>query len=103
MQPLRIRVSRIIDYELIVSLVGIDAETDKPVTLHIDHRPFSFWEAWHEAGLPQPIEYAADRLTLCLEISPADGSNGAELIELDRPASAEASKEEPQPAGEIDR
>lgn len=102
MQPLRIRISRIIDYELIVSLVGVDTETEAPVTVHIDHRPSSFWEAWREAGLLQPIEYAADRLTLVLHMTPADGGNAAELIELARLAPA-AAADEPHSVGEIDR
>jgi hypothetical protein len=39
MQPLRIRIDRIVDFGTIVSLVGIDIETAKPVTIHVDHRP----------------------------------------------------------------
>ena len=50
-----------------------DTEADQPVTIHVDHRPFAlFWEAWREAGFPQPIEYAADRLMLHLDMLPDD-------------------------------
>ena len=82
MKPLRIRISRIIDHGTIVSLVGVDSETDKPVTVHVDHRPFaSFWEAWREAGFPQPIEYAADRLLLHLDMLPDGDADEVRLTE----------------------
>jgi len=71
MQPLRIRVERVIDFGTIVSLVGVDSETQQRVTVHVDHRPFeAFWQAWREAGFSQPIEYHADRLTLRLDMVP---------------------------------
>jgi hypothetical protein len=58
MKPLRIRIDRIVDFGTIVSLVGMDTSTDLPVTIHVDHRPFAaFWNAWWQAGLPQPVEY----------------------------------------------
>jgi hypothetical protein len=41
MQPMRMRVDRVIDFGTIVSLVGIDLETARPVTVHVDHRPFA--------------------------------------------------------------
>jgi len=67
MKPFRFRVNRLIDFGTIVSMVGIDADTGKPVTVHVDHRPFAeFRSDWCQAGLPQPIEYDADRLSLCL-------------------------------------
>ena len=71
MKPLRIHIQRIVDFGTIVSLIGVDIDVDQPITIHVDHRPFaSFWEAWREAGFPQPIEYVADRLTLHLEMLP---------------------------------
>jgi hypothetical protein len=99
--PLTIRINRIIDYGTIVSLVGVDSETDKPVTLHIDHRPFaSFWEAWREAGFPQPIEYAADRLLLYLDMLPDEDADEVQLVEC---ASADAANtNEPLPVREIE-
>jgi hypothetical protein len=82
MKPIRIHVQRIFDYGTIVSLVGVDTETDQPVAIHVDHRPLaSFWEAWGEAGLPQPIEYAADRLMLHLDLLPDEGADEVRLIE----------------------
>ena len=92
MKPLRIRIDRIVDFGTIVSLVGIDAETAKPVTIHVDHRPFAaFWEAWREAGFPQPIEYEADRLMLHLDMLPADDADEVQLVELDSPSVPPAS------------
>ena len=41
MQPLRIRIDRIIDFGTVVSLVGVDTKTAMPVTIHVDHRPFA--------------------------------------------------------------
>ena len=71
MDPIRIRVSRIIDFGTIVSIVGDDITSKRPVTIHVDHRPFqSFWETWKSAGQPQPIEFDADRLTLNLDLEP---------------------------------
>jgi hypothetical protein len=84
MQPLRIRIDRIVDFGTVVSLVGIDTETAMPVTIHVDHRPFAaFWKAWWEAGLPQPVEYAADRLLLHLDMMPADDTEQVRLDECD--------------------
>ena len=78
MQPLRIRVERVIDFGTIVSLVGVDTDNQQRVTVHIDHRPFeAFWQAWREAGFSQPIEYDADGLTLSLEMMPDDDSQAA--------------------------
>jgi hypothetical protein len=84
MQPLRIRIDRIVDFGTVVSLVGIDIETALPVTIHVDHRPFAaFWQAWREAGFPQPIEYQADRLMLHLDMLPVDGAEEVRLVESD--------------------
>jgi hypothetical protein len=89
MKPLRIRINRIIDHGTIVSLVGVDSETDKPVTVHVDHRPFaSFWEAWREAGFPQPIEYEADRLMLHLDMLPDEDAQDVRLVECTGPDAA---------------
>jgi len=84
MKPLRIRINRIVDFGTVVSLVGIDTGTAMPVAIHVDHRPFAaFWKAWWEAGLPQPVEYAADRLMLHLDMLPADDADEVRLIESD--------------------
>ena len=72
MKPFRIRVDRVIDFGAIMSLIGIDAETKRAVTVHVDYRPFDVvWAAWQNVGSKQPIEYAADGLTLDLGL-PAD-------------------------------
>ena len=100
MKPLRIRINRIIDYGTIVSLVGVDSETAKPVTVHVDHRPFaSFWEAWREAGFPQPIEYEADRLLLHLDMLPDGDADEVQLIEC--PSDAANTNDRP-PVREIE-
>ena len=82
MQSLRIRIDRIVDFGTVVSLVGVDTSTDLPVTIHVDHRPFAaFWNAWWQAGFPQPVEYDADRLMLSLDMLPADDADEVQLIE----------------------
>ncbi len=96
MQPLRIRVDRIVDFGTVVSLVGVDTETAMAVTIHVDHRPFaSFWEAWREAGFPQPIEYAADRLTLHLHMLPDEDADELRLVECGGPDTANADNDRP--------
>jgi hypothetical protein len=83
MQPLRIRIDRIVDFGTVVSLVGIDTETAMAVTIHVDHRPFaSFWQVARDAGSPPPIEYEADRLMLHLDMLPAGNAKGLQLAEI---------------------
>ena len=87
MKPMRIRIDRIVDFGAVVSLVGIDAETTKPVAIHIDHRPFVvFRRALQQAGLTPSTEYAASQLMLHFDFLPADGAGSASLSESDRPA-----------------
>jgi hypothetical protein len=103
MKPLRIRIDRIVDFGTVVSLVGIDTETAMPVTIHVDHRPFAaFWQAWWEAGLPQPIEYDADRLMLHLDMMPADEADEVQLIERDT-SGATTSSDDRQSVQELDQ
>jgi hypothetical protein len=79
MQPLLLRIERIVDFGTIVSLVGVDTGNQQRVTVHVDHRPFeAFWQAWREAGFPQPIEYDADHLTLRLDMVPDDDGEVAQ-------------------------
>ena len=83
MQPLRIRIERIVDFTELVSLVGIDIETGMPVTIHVDHRPFTeVYPKLQQGGLPDPIEYAAERLLLRLDMLPAGNADTARFIEL---------------------
>ena len=80
MKPFRIQVNRLIDFGAIVTLIGVDAETSKPVTVHVDYRPFDVvWAAWRDIGSKQPIEYAADGLTLSLGVA-ADDQNDLPLV-----------------------
>jgi hypothetical protein len=73
MQSIRIRVERVVDFGTIVSLIGVDTDNQRRVTVHADQRPFeAFWQAWREAGFPQPIKYDADGLTLRLDTVPDD-------------------------------
>ena len=103
MKPLRIRIDRIVDFGTVVSLVGIDTETAMPVTIHVDHRPFAaFWEAWREAGFPQPIEYEADRLMLHLDMTPDDDAEEVQLVELDS-SGATTSSDDRHPVQELDQ
>ena len=74
MQPLRIRVERIVDCCTVVSFVGVDTETQQQVTVHVDHRPFEvFLPASCDSGFPETIEYEAERLTLKLDMVADDG------------------------------
>jgi hypothetical protein len=103
MKPLRIRINRIVDFGTVVSLVGIDTGTAMPVAIHVDHRPFAaFWKAWWEAGLPQPVEYATDRLMLHLDMLPAGDAEEVRLIESDSPAAASANNDR-HPVQELKR
>jgi hypothetical protein len=73
MDAIRIRVSRVMDFGTVVSIVGVDTTSDLPVVVHVDHRPYQvIWDAWKAAGFPQPIEFDADNLTLNLAIDPDD-------------------------------
>jgi hypothetical protein len=73
MKPFRIQISRLIDFGAIVTLIGVDAEPSTPVTVHVDYRPFDVvWAAWRDIGSKQPIEYAADGLTLSLGVAGDD-------------------------------
>ena len=89
MKPFRIRVNRLIDFGAIVTLIGVDAEASKPVTVHVDYRPFDVvWAAWRDIGSKQPIEYAADGLTLSLGVAGDDHIEGALIGEAQIPKPA---------------
>lgn len=86
MEPVRIRVTRIIDFGTIVSIVGIDIESNSTVTVHVDQRPFqAIWEAWGAAGFPQPVEFDPENLTLNLDIHPDQEKDG---VDHDQPPAA---------------
>jgi hypothetical protein len=103
MKPLRIRINRIINLGLIVSLTGVDTETAEPISIHVDHRPTnSFWEAWRAAGFRQPVEYEADQLILHLDMQPMGDGDEVRLIERDN-AGAAAANDDRHPVQEIER
>lgn len=78
MDPIRIRVARIIDFGKVVSVLGVDLETDKIVVVHIDHRPLdTILDGWNAPDFAQPLSFDADQLTLSLNMSP-DGNDGGE-------------------------
>jgi hypothetical protein len=80
MDPMRIRVTRIMDFGTIVSIIGIDTESNKPVVVHVDHRPFqAILESWKTSDFSQPISFDADRLTLNLNIDMDDGDDGEQI------------------------
>jgi hypothetical protein len=82
MVPVRIRVTRIMDFGTIVSIVGLDLETNQTVMVHIDHRPFAqIWQDWKALGFPQPITFDAERLTIKLDPE-LDDDPGDELPQL---------------------
>ena len=80
MDPIRIRVTRIMDFGTIISIIGIDTESKKPLVVHVDHRPFqAILESWKASEFSQPISFDADRLTLNLNIDVDDGDDGEQL------------------------
>jgi hypothetical protein len=84
MKPLRIRIDRIVDFGTVVSLGRGRHQHRLPVTIHVHHQPFgASWNAWWQAGLPQPVESDADRLMLYLDMLPADDADEVQLIERD--------------------
>jgi hypothetical protein len=92
-QPLRIHIDRIVDFGTVVSLVGVDAETSEPVAIHIDYRAFAAFRATLQQTGSAPIEYAAQRLILHLDMLPADNTTGVLLIEHERPPVGPANDE----------
>ena len=80
MKPFCIKVNRLIDFGAIVTRIGVDAEASKPVTIHVDYRPLDVvWAAWRDIGSKQPIEYAAEGLTLALGVA-GDDQNDPSLL-----------------------
>jgi hypothetical protein len=96
MKPFRIQVNRLIDFGVIVTLIGVDAETSDPVTVHVDYRLFDVvWAAWPDIGSKQPIEYAAEGLILSLGLPADDRSEGPLISETQaiQPASPNGFRE----------
>jgi hypothetical protein len=72
-EPVRVRVKRVIDFGSTVSIVGIDLASNEPVMVHIDHRPFeAVFPNEGSRGQSKPISFDADGLTLSLNIGPEE-------------------------------
>ena len=81
MDPIRIRVSRIIDFGKVVSVLGVELETDKIVVVHIDHRPLqTILESWKAPEFSQPLSFDADQLMLSLQMAPDESGDGGERV-----------------------
>jgi hypothetical protein len=61
-----------------------------------------FSEALRKAGCPEPIEYAADRLTLYLDMLPTGNGDEVRLVELEGLTEATSSSDQ-EAAREVDR
>ena len=73
MDSIRIRVSQILDFGSIVTVVGTELGSNKPVAVYVDHRPFqTIRDLWRLLDFPQPLSFEAERLTLCLDLNPDD-------------------------------
>ena len=82
MYAVRMHVDRVIDFGTIVTLVGIDLETEKPVSIHVDLRPLAeldqaallaeLDQATLHAGLQRPSIYDAGGCTLTLTLGPTE-------------------------------
>jgi hypothetical protein len=82
MKPSCIEIHPIADFSIIVRLIGVGSNADQPITIHVDHRSFAaFWEAWCEAGFPQPSEYVANRPTIHLEVLPDEDMDECRLTD----------------------
>ena len=70
MEPIRVRVSRVVDFGEITSFVGKEIGTEKSVVIHVDYREVStLWDAWKVSGFPQPMEFEAEQVTLSVDLS----------------------------------
>ena len=46
MSPIKVRVTKIMDFGTVVSIIGVDTESQQSVVIHVDHRPFqAIWNA----------------------------------------------------------
>jgi hypothetical protein len=71
MDPLTVRVSQIIDFGKVVTIVGTDLQSNMPIMVHVDHRPFqSVWQTCQPDPNFPPLNFQANGLVMNLEISP---------------------------------
>lgn len=82
MDPIRIRVARIVDFGRVIAILGTDQETSKAVVVHIDYRPWQvILESWRAARFEQPVAFDAEKLTLNLVLDPdEDGGDGEQIM-----------------------
>lgn len=77
MEPIRVRVKRIIDFGRTVSIVGTDLASNEPVMVHIEHRSFEAEFAKQPAtDCGPPVSFEAEGLMLSLEICPEASNDG---------------------------
>ena len=77
---LRMRVQRVLDFGLLVSVIGTDAESGKPVTVYVDYRPFQpFCQLWQAGGYPAPSVLDAAQVTLSLNLSTGGEQEGGHV------------------------
>ena len=70
MDSIRIRVDQIFDFTNIVTVIGTDLGSNRPLAIHVDHKPFqTLWELWRLVDLPQPVAFDGDRLILALDFT----------------------------------
>jgi hypothetical protein len=83
MDSIRIRVSQILDFGTIVTVVGTELGSNTPLAIHVDHKPFqTIWELWRLVDLPQPVSFESDGLCLCLDFNPDDDQTPSPLANL---------------------
>jgi hypothetical protein len=69
MDTIRIRVERIVDFGLIVGVIGTDLASNEAIVVHIDHRPLTaVYGGWKAAGLSEGLAFTADNLTFQLGV-----------------------------------
>lgn len=79
MEPIKIRIRRVVDFGEITSFVGTEVGTEKSVVIHIDYQPVSaLWNVWR-ATREQPMEFKAESVTLNLEFDCDDEGDGERL------------------------
>jgi hypothetical protein len=77
MDPVKMRIDRIMDFGPIVSIVGTELASNQRVVIHVDYRPIeAICDTWRSAGLRDEAAFEADQLMLNLEIDHEQGPLG---------------------------
>ena len=80
MEPIKVRLRRVVDFGSVTSFFGKEIGSDKTVVVHVDYRDVStLWDAWKVSGFPQPLEFEAQQVTLNLEFHCDDDGEGERL------------------------